>query len=62
MRSKLFDPSELQKFGQRALPEDPKKTTRLMSHSCGSVSRAVLMVVHADFDLDACLCDREFAG
>jgi len=33
-----------------------------MSHSCGSVSRAVLMVVHADFDLYACLRDREFAG
>jgi hypothetical protein len=28
----------------------------------GSVSGAVCMIVHADFDLDACLCDREFAG
>src|SRR6266508_743869 len=29
---------------------------------CGSVARALFMVVHSDFELDACLRDRKFAG
>src|SRR6266480_6722683 len=45
-----------------ALPGGPKRKTRAADVPHRSVSGAVFMIVHSDFDLDAGLHDREFAG
>src|SRR5262245_41469799 len=46
----------------KARPSSEKGPAPADPPHSGSMSRPVFMVVHSYFDLDARLCDREFAG